>query len=84
MGLWPFISQSYSRPERRVAVPAQPFCNLCNCEITVEHVLINCSSYDEQRAQSFEHCDSLAELFEKTPARIICGFIRDISLFYDI
>ena len=65
-------------------VPAQPFCDLCNRELTIEHILINCSSYDEQRAQSFEHCDSLAELFEKTPARIICGFIRDIGLFYDI
>ena len=65
-------------------VPAQPFCDLCNRELTVEHILINCSSYDEQRAQSFEHCDSLAELFEKTPARIICGFIRDIGLFHEI
>ena len=58
----------------------RPLCPSCGTEITVQHILIDCHDYNNQRA-AFFHANTINELFDNVPPSTILGFIRSINLF---
>ena len=58
----------------------RPLCPSCDTEITVQHILIDCHDYDNQRA-AFYHANSINDLFNNVPPHSILEFIRSINLF---
>ena len=59
---------------------ARPQCATCNCPLTVEHILLQCSTYSSARLQHF-NASTMPELFDKVPATNILNYLRDIKLF---
>ena len=60
-----------------------PQCNVCNCQLTVKHILLDCISYGDVRCCYFS-VTSLKELFESVSVSKILGFVRDINLFHSL
>ncbi len=60
-----------------------PRCVACDCNLTVEHVLIECWDYAEVRQQYYE-AESLQQLFQETNVTCVFDFLHEIGLFYRI
>jgi ribonuclease HI len=60
-----------------------PQCDKCQVELTVEHILLGCSSLANVRAQYFT-VSSLSELFLKVFPCAIIDFIKEIGLYRKI
>ena len=59
-----------------------PRCVACDCNLTVEHVLIECGDFAEVR-RHYE-ADSLQHLFQETNVTYVFDFLHEIGLFYRI
>jgi hypothetical protein len=57
-----------------------PMCNACHCQQTVQHLLLDCTSYAYIRGKHFNFA-SLFELFTKTPQKIIINYLKDTNLY---
>ena len=57
-----------------------PFCDLCDCNITVKHILFECVEYEAQRRRYLNipiYCD----LFKKQNYKNLIKFIKSIGLY---
>jgi len=61
----------------------QPQCTICNCVLSVEHVLLHCPQHASIRHKYFSVA-SIFELFEKISPRIIIDFLKDAGIYYKI
>ena len=61
----------------------QPECAACKCQLTVKHLLLECSDFSGARLKHFT-CSSMKELFEDVDPLCIIDFIREIHLFQHI
>ena len=59
---------------------ARPQCITCKCPLTVEHILLQCSTHSSTRSRHF-NASTMFELFDKVPASKILNYLRDIKLF---
>ena len=50
------------------------------CRLTVKHILIECPDFELSR-QKYFNCNSLPELFEKTPEANIMTYLKEIGLY---
>ena len=57
-----------------------PECIYCACRLTVKHILIECPDYELSR-QKYFNCNTLPELFEKTPEANIMTYLKEIGLY---
>ena len=55
-------------------------CIYCACRSTVKHILIECPDFELGR-QKYFNCNSLPELFEKTPEADIMTYLKEIGLY---
>ena len=54
-------------------------------DITVEHILVSCPVFENQRRANFLTNLSLRQILgENAPVEQITNFLKDINLFYDI
>ncbi len=60
-----------------------PRCVACDCNLTVEHVLIECGDFAEVRQQYYE-AESLQQLFQETNVTYVFDFLHEIGLFHTI
>jgi kelch-like protein 2/3 len=59
---------------------APPVCALCQCPLTVEHILVTCVAFTLVRSKLYT-VTSLFELFETVPAFKILLFLKEIGLY---
>ena len=59
----------------------QPECIICDCPLTVKHILLECVDFDHIRSRYF-NVDNMFDLFEQVNASLILDFIREIGLFH--
>ena len=52
----------------------------CACRLTVKHILIECPDFELSR-QKYFNCNTLPELFEKTPEANIMTYLKEIGLY---
>ena len=57
-----------------------PECIVCNCTLTVEHLLLNFVDFDSIRQQFYQVAD-LPELFKNVSLEKIVGFLKAAGLF---
>ena len=60
-----------------------PWCIGCDCEFTIEHILLNCAEFIYSR-RNFFNVPDLKTLFETVPPSRVIEFVKDIGLFYKI
>ncbi len=60
-----------------------PRCVACDCNLTVEHILIECGDFSEVR-QRYHDAGSLQQLFQETNVTSVFDYLREIGLFYRI
>mgnify|MGYP003492452020 FL=1 len=60
---------------------ARPQCTNCNCPLTVEHILLQCSAYSGARLRHF-NASTMDELFHKVPATNILNYLCDVKLLH--
>ncbi len=60
-----------------------PGCVACDCDLTVEHILIECGDFAEVRQKYFD-AESLQQLFQETSVTYVFDFLHEIGLFYRI
>ena len=62
-----------------------PQCLVCDCRLTVKHILVDCFDFIEFRNRHFNE-NSFKELFEKVPPDHISSYLREIrvTLFYNL
>ncbi len=60
-----------------------PRCVACDCNLTVEHILIECDDFTEVR-QRYYDAESLQQLFQETNVTYVFDYLREIGLFYRI
>jgi kelch-like protein 2/3 len=58
-----------------------PVCHTCNSPLTIEHMMIACSKYDSERQKYFNHCNSLADLFNSFSSNILIDYIKEIGIY---
>ena len=62
-----------------------PICNYCKVLLTIEHILVECPQYCQQRQHhGMEGKSLLLLLGEDVEIDSLMAFLKDISLFYDI
>src|SRR4029077_17434545 len=57
-----------------------PKCSSCNCDLTVEHILLNCPAFNVTRLKYFT-VSSVVELFNNVPSSNILNFLKEIRLY---
>ena len=57
-----------------------PQCSACQTQLTVEHVLLHCSTWNAIRANHFT-VTNLLDLFSKVTPRYIVDFIKEIGFY---
>ena len=60
-----------------------PECVSCQCELTIEHILIDCVEFTNIRAKYYDVPD-LKTLFDTISPEEIFDFLKEIGLFYKI
>ena len=58
-----------------------PRCVACDCNLSVEHILIECGDFAEVRHRYYE-AESLQQLFHKINVAYVFDFLSEIGLFY--
>jgi kelch-like protein 2/3 len=66
-----------------MSADSPPECTACKCLLTVEHLLLECSSLSRVRLKHFS-CGSLKELFEDIDPRCIIDFIKESHFYHRI
>ena len=61
----------------------QPFCIVCNQNLTVKHILTDCIDFLQDRNKYFQVRD-LRQLFQDVPVDNILSFLKDINLYNKI
>ena len=61
-----------------------PMCNVCNNSLTVEHILLDCSKYVNERRQYSILGPIEALLDDDVNVENVMEFLKDINIFYDI
>ncbi len=62
---------------------AVPTCVDCDCNLTVEHILLECGDFPEIR-QRYYDAEDLQQLFHKISVTYVFDFLYKIGLFYRI
>ena len=60
-----------------------PACVACDCDLTVEHILIECGDLTEVR-QTYYDAENLQQLFNKISVTYVFSFLCEIGLIYRI
>ena len=60
-----------------------PVCDCGHTPLTVEHILLHCTSHSVIRKRYF-NCFSLEDLFNSIHCRVIVNFIREIGLYHKL
>ena len=58
-------------------------CVVCDCNLIVEHILIECSDFAKVR-QNYYDAESLQQLFSESSAPCVFDFLFEIGMFYRI
>ena len=56
-------------------------CNICNVQLTVNHILIDCIDYQNTRSQYYSET-TLKELFKNERFSKIINFLKEIGLYF--
>ena len=60
-----------------------PRCVTCDCNLTVEHILIEHGDFPEVK-QKYYDAESLQKLFQQISVTYVFDFLREVGLFYRI
>ena len=62
-----------------------PRCSACQVDVTIEHILVSCPVFRNQRIRNFLANRSLGDILnERTPLEQVVKFLKDINLFYEL
>ena len=62
-----------------------PYCDVCQCDVTVLHILKDCTDYAHERRTHSLHGRSLQEILgEDAATDKLARFLSAIGLFFDI
>ena len=62
-----------------------PRCSACQVNVTVEHILVSCPTFENKRRANFLSNLSLREILdENAPVEQIVKFLKDIGIFYEL
>jgi len=56
-----------------------PLCDECNCVLTIKHILLECSAFNDIRKKYFP-CSPLSNFFESTDLLRVVSFMKQINL----
>ena len=66
----------------------QPICNVCACDLTVKHLLIECPKFEQKRIACFGHYElNISDILERGNYKKILNifnFLRQTGLFNEI
>jgi hypothetical protein len=66
----------------------QPECNICECPLTVKHILIECPVYEQKRIGFLGHHElNIYDILERgnfVKIKNIFNFVKEIGLFSEI
>ena len=57
-----------------------PRCVICNCTITIKHILLDCPDFAQSRSK-FYHSQTLKGLFSLDELAPIISFLKDIGIY---
>jgi ribonuclease HI len=58
-----------------------PVCDTCHVPLTVEHILLLCSTYAPSRKKFFADCVTLVDLFTTISSHIVISFLKEIDIY---
>ena len=58
-----------------------PECTTCECQLTIQHILVDCIEYDFIRPELFDVNTTLKEIFDNVSSDDIITFIKRAHLF---
>ena len=62
-----------------------PFCNTCQSDLTVEHILVDCSNFIvERRCNNLDGRTIQEILSDEADIDCIAKFLKEINLYYEI
>ena len=62
-----------------------PFCNVCRSDITVRHIILDCSVFNRKRRKYSLHGRSISDILgENSPMEILMKFLKEIDVFYKL
>ena len=62
-----------------------PYCNVCNTNVTVKHILVECVQYSQHRIANTLNGMSLQQILnDDTDVHKVLKFLKDIGLFFEI
>jgi ribonuclease HI len=74
------IGHTYLTHGHLVRAEPPPTCTVCQTELTVEHILLRCSSLSNIRAKFF-NVSSLSELFSQVLSHTIIEFLKEVGFY---
>ena len=61
-----------------------PECTTCECQLTIQHILVDCIEYDFIRPELFGNNTTLKDIFDNVPSDDIVMFIKRAHLFNEL
>ena len=62
-----------------------PQCSSCHVVLTVVHILVECPNFENARRNNLLNNRPLKEILgENGPLELVCKFLKEINMFYDI
>ena len=61
-----------------------PECTTCECQLTIQHILVDCIEYDFFRSELFVNNTTLKDIFDNVSSDDIIMFIKRAHLFNEL
>ena len=56
----------------------KPFCVSCNTDLTIKHILVNCTEFNDTRKKHFK-CTNMKNIFDIIDPKKILSFLKEIK-----
>ena len=62
-----------------------PFCNTCQLDLTVQHILVDCNVFNAERQRNSLDGKTIQEILgDEADVVCIAKFLKEINLYYEI
>ena len=79
------IGHTYMTHNFKLARSSEPICAHCNSVLSVEHILVHCTKFLNQRQKFFLVGKSVAEILgEEVDVDALVGYLHEIRIFNEI
>jgi ribonuclease HI len=61
---------------------AAPDCQICRCPLTVRHILLHCSKFQNQRRLYLKNITDISTVFDQNPPSSIIAFFKNTDIYF--